>query len=54
MGGFVGEVDQAKGQVMLVMKGCGPDDPSVRTKVGVSVMWVSEYLLHIFLTHIVY
>ena len=46
MGGSVGHVDRGKRQVVLGlgMKGRGPDDLSVRTKVGVSVMWASEYL----------
>ena len=46
MGGSVGHVDRGKGQVVLRlgMKGCGSDDLGVRTKVGVSVMWASEYL----------
>ena len=45
-GGSVGHVDRGKRQVVLGlgMKGRGPDDLSVRTKVGVSVMWASEYL----------
>ena len=43
-GGICRSFGQGQGVLELGMKGRGPDDLSVRTKVGVSVMWASEYL----------